>query len=609
MSSSASVPSNHLNTTNSKKRSLKRNSSDIGWDYGVLVDPTNLNVIQCKLCGLTVRAGIYRLKQHIAGIRGEVQPCPESKDEDKAKCKQVINASKEAKKARNKDKEEARDVVVLDDGLADEDTTIEEGLDEIGDSTSRKLGPLDKFTMPMDPSKLSNNKLVRQQKITEVIWKERIHNLKRYVAKWVYVHGIPFNAINNEEFDQLLEAAGRFGPGGKKPNQHELREKLLHEEVEDTKKLLKVQEKEWTKNGCSIMTDAWTDQKRRSIMNLCVNCRIGTSFLESKETSAESHTGELIFEVFEPLVKVLRMVDGDVKPSMAFLYGDILKAKKEILTGLGNVDKAATQNLYKSIIEIIDSKMKGRLDTPLQLAAYFLNPYYAYNDSSIFDNDEVMDGLISAVETFYHDQVGHFGKNVAKAGCKNYDFCPAKWWGNYGTQVLALQKMAIMILSLTASASGCERNWSCFEGIHTKKRNRLTCERVENLVFVRFNSLHTKKKAKANNNNKVDPLLATDAASAQGWIVEGGDEESSDVNNVTGLTWQQIVDACGPEEVTKLWKSARLAQPRDIEEEQLPSENEEEELINEEEIEFESDQDEVITTGYELQEQEIVNDD
>jgi hypothetical protein len=126
---------------------------------------------------------------------------------------------------------------------------------------------------------------------------------------------------------------------------------------------------------------------------------------------------------------------------------------------------------------------------------------------------------------------------------------------------------------------------------------------------VRFNPLHTKKKDKANNNNKVDPLLATDAASAQGWIVEGRDEESSDVNTVTGLTWQQIVDACGSEEDTKLWKSATLAQPTDIEEEKLPSENEEEEPINEEEIEFESDKDEVITTGYELQEQEVVNDD
>jgi hypothetical protein len=78
---------------------------------------------------------------------------------------------------------------------------------------------------------------------------------------------------------------------------------------------------------------------------------------------------------------------------------------------------------------------------------------------------------------------------------------------------------------------------------------------------------------------------------------------------VTGLTWQQIVDACGSEEDTKLWKSATLAQPTDIEEEKLPSENEEEEPINEEEIEFESDKDEVITTGYELQEQEVVNDD
>jgi len=110
----------------------------------------------------------------------------------------------------------------------------------------------------------------------------------------------------------------------------------------------------------------------------------------------------LCLRVFEPLVKVLRMVDGDVKPSMAFLYGDILKAKKEIMVGLGNIDKARTLNLYNNIIEIIDEKMKGRLDSPLHLVAYFLNPYYSYNDSSIFGEEEVMDGFFTAVETFYH---------------------------------------------------------------------------------------------------------------------------------------------------------------------------------------------------------------
>ncbi|CAN1764159.1 hypothetical protein LINPERHAP1_LOCUS9156 [Linum perenne] len=36
-----------------------------------------------------------------------------------------------------------------------------------------------------------------------------------------------------------------------------------------------------------------------------------------------------------------------------------------------------------------------------------------------------------------------------------------------------LQKIAIRLLSKTASSSGCERNWSVFERIHTKRRNRL----------------------------------------------------------------------------------------------------------------------------------------
>ena len=85
---------------------------------------------------------------------------------------------------------------------------------------------------------------------------------------------------------------------------------------------------------------------------------------------------------------------------------------------------------------------KTMFDTPLQLAAYFLNPYYSYNDPTIFASELVMDGLMSAVETFYHgdydkqnqvvneelikfkDQVGHFAKLVAKAGWKDFDFNP-----------------------------------------------------------------------------------------------------------------------------------------------------------------------------------------
>jgi hypothetical protein len=149
----------------------------------------------------------------------------------------------------------------------------------------------------------------------------------------------------------------------------------------------------------------------------------------------------LCLRVFEPLVNVLRMVDGDTKPSMPWLYGEILKAKEEIRIAVGNVDKNGT-GLYKSIIEIVDEKMKKRLDCPIHMAAYCLNPYYSYSKPSIFHNEDVIDGFFAAVETFYHgdydkqnqvlnedfhkfkDKAGHFGKNVAQLGCKDYNFSP-----------------------------------------------------------------------------------------------------------------------------------------------------------------------------------------
>ncbi|CAN1792647.1 hypothetical protein LINPERHAP1_LOCUS19762 [Linum perenne] len=50
-----------------------------------------------------------------------------------------------------------------------------------------------------------------------------------------------------------------------------------------------------------------------------------------------------------------------------------------------------------------------------------------------------------------------------------------------------LQNIAIKLLSQTASSSGCERNWSVFERIHTKRRNRLEHKRLRDLVFVHYN--------------------------------------------------------------------------------------------------------------------------
>ena len=50
-----------------------------------------------------------------------------------------------------------------------------------------------------------------------------------------------------------------------------------------------------------------------------------------------------------------------------------------------------------------------------------------------------------------------------------------------------LEKLAIHLLSKTNSSSGCERNWTVFERIHTKKMNRLRHQRLNDLVYVHYN--------------------------------------------------------------------------------------------------------------------------
>ena len=57
-----------------------------------------------------------------------------------------------------------------------------------------------------------------------------------------------------------------------------------------------------------------------------------------------------------------------------------------------------------------------------------------------------------------------------------------EWWRTYGRPWPHLRWFAMRITAHGVSASACERNWSTYEWIHNKKRNRLGTLRAEKLV-------------------------------------------------------------------------------------------------------------------------------
>ena len=80
------------------------------------------------------------------------------------------------------------------------------------------------------------------------------------------------------------------------------------------------------------------------------------------------------------------------------------------------------------------------------------------------------------------------------------------------------------ILSQPCSSSGCERNWSVFERIHTKKRNRLEQKRLNDLVFVQYN-LRLRRNQLMNKRPDTDPIVLDDIDPTSDWLVETQEPE------------------------------------------------------------------------------------
>nr|XP_048336961.1 uncharacterized protein LOC125424192 [Ziziphus jujuba var. spinosa] len=419
----------------------KRDSGDVGWETAVIVDPSNANDVKCILSGQVTKPGINRHKVHIAGIKGKgVKPCLRASEDQKPKCREALKEKRSKKVEKLLNVARLKGDVIMSLSTHEEKEEEEEEISIIEGRTRKRhinVGTMDQFARPIkvDYASMSASKKMKQQNVKNVIFKKRLLEVHQYLARCVYEAGFPFNAIDNDSFKRFVEALGQYGPDYTPPSQYQLREPLLKGEVERTKEILKKQEEEWKNSGCSIMTNAWSDRKRKSIMNLCVNWKLGTTFVSLKEALDDAHTGQYIFnyvnkcikdigyenvvqivtdnasnnmatanllalewsnifwiscashtinlmlegisklpsfkgvidkaksftifiyahhktlalmrkltkkeivrlgvtrimfEVFTPLVKVLRLVDGEEKPSMGFVFGELLKAKDDI---------------------------------------------------------------------------------------------------------------------------------------------------------------------------------------------------------------------------------------------------------------------------------------
>jgi hypothetical protein len=160
----------------------------VGWEYGALVDLNNKDKVKCILCDKQKCGGVYQLKQHIAQKGKNVKKCQCMKTtkekllEAQEKCKKALDEAKRKREEKTVRELELREEVHVSRVGGSEEVTC------VGSLEPHKLGPMDKWTKAIDPTATKSESLT-QQRLNKELWKERLHEVHKYIARWAFDHG------------------------------------------------------------------------------------------------------------------------------------------------------------------------------------------------------------------------------------------------------------------------------------------------------------------------------------------------------------------------------------------------------------------------------------
>ncbi|CAN1791169.1 hypothetical protein LINPERHAP1_LOCUS19161, partial [Linum perenne] len=201
--------------------------------------------------------------------------------------------------------------------------------------------------------------------------KEALHRAQLMVAKFFYDAGFVFNAAHSPYYQASYSAAAAIGPGFVVPSYHALRTHLLAD--------------------------------YNMFWGYCLE----------------------IVKVVTPIMKLLRFVDSDEKPSLGYVY----KGMTLIIEGIKNI-YPDNESKYKPFIDIVEKRFDKHFRGDMHRAAYYFNPALAYNHTTtliefvksailnLFELKTYCTDDMAAVKELkiYEETKGSFGQELAIRG-------------------------------------------------------------------------------------------------------------------------------------------------------------------------------------------------
>ncbi|XP_031254029.1 uncharacterized protein LOC116111996 [Pistacia vera] len=439
-----------------------RGRNDIAWEHvNESVDENGKKILTCIYYGKIIRGGgIYRVKLHLAGIKGEVGKCSKVPFDVKFKIEEALNEIR----AKNKQKVELRknvnpygaSVQQFEGDMLDEDQESE----EVSPYNSHRS--LINFLVYC-PKGVCFVKSVDASDVVKDA--TTLFRLFEEIALWVrpnnIVHLVTDNGANYKVARRMLSekySSITWSPCAA----HCIN--LMLKDIAEMSHIVNLSKRasEVTKfvyNHSFVL--ALLRKKQVIYLYLVLTDR---TFVESRY--AKTNEGKafisivldnrfwddigIITKVVSPLMRMLNIVDSDVRPSIGYVYDGMYRTRMGIKKLFKN-----KKGLYKPYTIIIKMCWDRMLRHDIHAVAYYLNPAFKYDDVTFSKKPEVMYGFLDTIDNkasafkmsktmlleesrLYRDRLESISRELALQTCKTT--LPDEWWRTFGFSAPNLQK-------------------------------------------------------------------------------------------------------------------------------------------------------------------------
>lgn len=210
-------------------------------------------------------------------------------------------------------------------------------------------------------------------------------------------------------------------------------------------------------------------------------------------TIVESDTPQL-----SQVLSLYKKIEVNVEDMLDKTSPLLKSEEKKVREILKNRKAFAIYDVHK-IANLLDPHFKGCDLTPEEETAAVEQIYNAAIKIPDIEEDIVLAELAN-----YIAKQEFFSKTFLWSSVNKLN--PIAWWAGL-CKSTALSKVAVKFLSLPTTSAACERTFSTYSDIHTKKRNRLTNDRARKIVYIAHNLRSSTILTQAEGNRVPDSIV------------------------------------------------------------------------------------------------------